>query len=81
MTEHADVRRLRHVADGHRDFQLAGPGNGKRHEQVPGQVDRLWVLDVKGQRLVVDATYSPDTTQADRDEHERIVQSLRFVAP
>ena len=69
-------------SDGYRDFQgWLGHGKGNRHEQVPGQTDRLWVLDVKGQRLMVDATYSPDTSQADRDELERVVQSLRFVAP
>lgn len=69
-------------SEGHRDFNSwLGNGMGNRYEQVPGQVDRLWVLDLKGQRLVVDATYSPDTTQLDRDEEGRIVESLRFVAP
>jgi hypothetical protein len=56
-------------------------GVGYRYEEVPGQVDQLWVLDVNGQRLVVDATYSPDTTQGDRAELEQVVQSLRFRAP
>jgi hypothetical protein len=65
--------------DGNRNFESwLGNGMGNRYEQVPGQVDRLWVLDVKGQRLVVDATYSPDTTQADRDQLEQVVESLRF---
>ena len=54
---------------------------GNRYEQVPGQVDRLWVLDVHGQRLIVDATYSPDTPQADRAELTQVVESLRFVSP
>jgi hypothetical protein len=68
--------------DGARDFQgWLGNGKGNRYEQVPAQVDRLWVLDVKGQRLVVDATYSPDTTTADRAELASIVASLRFAAP
>jgi hypothetical protein len=67
---------------GYRDFQgWLGNGTGNRHEQVPGQVDRLWVLDVKGQRLVVDATYSPDTTFADRNQLQKVVESLRFDAP
>jgi len=67
---------------GSHDFQgWLGNGMGNRYEQVPGQVDRLWVLDVKGQRLVVDATYSPDTTPADRAELASVVASLRFVAP
>jgi hypothetical protein len=35
--------------DGSHDFQgWLGNGMGNRYEQVPGQVDRLWVLDVKG---------------------------------
>jgi hypothetical protein len=58
-----------------------GNGMGGRYEEVPGQVDRVWVLDVRGQRLVVDATYSPDTSQADRTQLEQIVESLRFDAP
>ena len=68
-------------SEGHRDFNSwLGNGMGNRYEQVPGQVDRLWVLDVNGQRLVVDATYSPDTTQADRNELAQVVASLRFAA-
>ncbi|HEY6057529.1 MAG TPA: hypothetical protein VIV06_05815 [Candidatus Limnocylindrales bacterium] len=69
-------------ASGSHDFQgWLGNGMGNRYAQVPGQVDRLWVLDVKGQRLVVDATYSPDTTPADRAELASVVASLRFDAP
>jgi hypothetical protein len=63
----------------HRDFlSWLGNGEGDRYEEVPGQVDQLWVLDVNGQRLVVDATYSPGTSQAERAELERLVDSLRF---
>jgi hypothetical protein len=66
----------------HRDFlSWLGNGEGDRYEEVPGQVDQLWVLDVNGQRLVVDAAYSPGTSQADRAELERLVDSLRFGAP
>ncbi len=69
-------------SNGHRDFvSWMGNGKGERYQQVAGQVDRLWVLDVSGQRLVIDATYSSDTTQADRDELEHVVESLRFGAP
>jgi hypothetical protein len=51
------------------------------YQQVAGQVDRLWVLDVDGQRLVIDATYSPDATDADRAEQGQVLESLRFGAP
>jgi hypothetical protein len=66
----------------HRNFNSwLGNGMGNRYQQVPGQVDRLWVIDVDGQRLVIDATYSADTTQAARDELESAVASLRFATP
>ena len=66
----------------HRNFHSwLGNGMGNRYEQVPGQIDRLWVLDVDGQRLVIDATYSPDTVQAHRDELASVVASLRFITP
>jgi hypothetical protein len=69
-------------SNGHRDFvSWLGDGLGERYQQVAGQVDRLWVLDVDGQRLLVDATYSPDTPKADRDELDRIANSLLFVDP
>lgn len=55
-------------------------GVGYRYEEVPGQVDQLWVLDVNGQRLVVDATYAPDTSQSQRAALEQVVDSLRFGA-
>jgi hypothetical protein len=67
--------------NGHGDFVSwhGNGGEGERWQQMAGQVDRLWVLDVNGQRLVVDANYSPDTTQAQRNEEDQIVHSLRFV--
>jgi hypothetical protein len=57
-----------------------GESGGDRYEQVPGQVDRLWVLSVNGKRLVVDATYSPGTSSGDQTELEQVVDSLRFGA-
>ena len=83
VTGDADFAGCDDPGNGHHDFVswLATDPDGERNEQVAGQVDRLWVLDVKGQRLVVDATYSPDTTSADRAELASVVASLRFVAP
>ncbi len=66
-------------SNGHKDFvSWFGNGEGERFQQVAGQVDMLWVLDVNGQRLLVDATYPPDTTDANRAELMGIVESLRF---
>jgi hypothetical protein len=55
-----------------------GSSQDDRYEEVPGEVDQLWVLEVNGQRLVVDATYSPDTSQADRRQLAQVVNSLQF---
>jgi hypothetical protein len=68
--------------NGHHDFvSWLGNGKGERYALVAGQVDRLWVLDVDGQSLLVDATYSPDATQALRDEETAIVASLQCGRP
>jgi hypothetical protein len=50
-----------------------------RNQQGPGQVDRLWILDVKGKRLVIDANYLPTATRADRAELDRVVHSIKFL--
>ena len=67
-------------SNGHKDFvSWFGNGEGERFQQDAGQIDMLWVLDVNGQRLLVDATYPPHTTGANRAELMRIVESLEFT--
>ena len=68
--------------NGHRDFVswfAHGSTQNDRYQQVPGQVDKLWILDVDGQRLVVDATYSPATQRTEREQLDRVVNSIHFV--
>lgn len=50
-----------------------------RYQQAPGQVDHLWILDVAGRRLVIDATYLPGTTGQEQTDLQQIVESIRFV--
>lgn len=50
-----------------------------RYQQAPGQVDRIWILDVDGERLVIDASYLPKATAEHRAELERVVRSIRFL--
>jgi hypothetical protein len=67
---------------GWRDFvSFLGVGGSERYQQLAKQIDRLWVLDVNGQRLVVDATYSPDATDAQKTELGQVAESLRFDEP
>ena len=45
-----------------------------------GQVDKVWILDVDGQRLVVDASYAPsETTRAQINTLTSMAKSLAFV--
>ena len=79
VTGDADFEGCDDPGNGHQDFvSWLGDGRGERYQQVPGQVDILWVLEVDGQRLVVDATYSPDSTDAEVAELLTVVESLRF---
>jgi hypothetical protein len=56
----------------------AGSWASVRYHQGPGQVDRLWILDVDGERLVVDAMYMPSTDANDREELWQVMESIRF---
>jgi hypothetical protein len=51
---------------------------GDRYQQGPGQVDLLWILDVEGHRLLIDATYMPAATQQDRVDLINVVDSIEF---
>lgn len=47
--------------------------------EQPNQRDRLWILDVHGERLVVVAQTFPNTSQRTRAQVESIVRSLRIT--
>lgn len=81
VTGNADFKGCDDPGNGHTDFVnwLSAGGEAESYQQVAGQVDRLWILHVNGQRLVVDATYRPDTTAAARTELGQIVQTLKFA--
>jgi hypothetical protein len=50
---------------------------GSKYTQ-PGQHELLWILDVDGVRLVIDAKYSPGNSAQDRAELLQIVESIRI---
>jgi hypothetical protein len=56
----------------------SGRGGGDRYQQGPGQLDRLWIIDVDGHRVVIDASDKPFATDAQREELLDIVRSIRF---
>ncbi len=53
---------------------------GSRGIYSDGQIDNLWILDVDGQRLVVNAAYGPTATTSEIDELTSMVKSLEFVS-
>ena len=68
--------------NGYRDFvSFLGVGGSERYQQFANQVDSLWVLDVNGRRLVVDATYSADATDGQKTELKQVTESLQFELP
>jgi len=82
------------IVGGHHGLyvELAGPpdlsrcdrnptlwGPGERGIYGNAQVDRLWILDVDGQRLVVDASHGPRSTTLERHKLTAMVDSLEFV--
>jgi hypothetical protein len=55
-----------------------GPTGSDRYQQASGQLDRLWILDVKGSRVVIDAFSMRSTDGASIDELLKVVESIRF---
>ncbi len=63
-------------------FGMDGPDVSPfRYHQDPGQIDKLWILDVEGKLVVIDIEYYAGTPQEVVDELEAIVNSITFEAP
>ena len=52
-----------------------------RYQQGAGQVDDLWILDVDGSIVIIDATYRPDSRLDLVDEMRAIAESATFELP
>lgn len=55
-----------------------GDDPGARTHQGPGQVDELWILDVDGSVVIIDAMYRPDTPAVVIEELRSIARSATF---
>lgn len=55
-----------------------GPGDGDRYQQGPGQLDRLWILDVDGSRLVIDGFSMVNSTPEDIEQLMSVIKSIKF---
>jgi hypothetical protein len=52
-----------------------------RTQQGPGQIDELWILDVDGAIVIIDAMARPDTSPALVEEMRSIAESATFDTP
>jgi hypothetical protein len=52
--------------------------SGERYHQGPGQIDKLWIVDVNGVVVVIDIAYYEGTPAAHVAELEAIVASITF---
>jgi hypothetical protein len=50
----------------------------ERNAQGPGQIDELWILDVNGSIVILDAAYSPATPADVVDELRTLAESATF---
>ena len=55
-----------------------GDDPGARYQQGPGQIDEIWVLDVDGSIVIIDASDRPDTRAEFIDEMRSIAESATF---
>ena len=77
LLENSDVR-------GCTDGQLTfGRSNDPYHlaSRIPGTVDRLWILDVRGIRMVAVVTTTPDDTQDTIADLIGIAESTTIIEP
>jgi len=49
-----------------------------RYHQGPGQIDKVWIVDVDGELVVLDIAYYAGTPKASVDEMDAIVNSISF---
>jgi hypothetical protein len=68
-----------HVADcDHGEFRTWADPYGCCRYLEAGQRDMLWIVDVDGHRLVIDAALGPKTTKKDRADRIQMVESIRI---
>lgn len=66
-------------ADGDGQFYFyAGPAEGGIYGWLPGQTFDWYIVDVDGERLIIDAFHYPDASAADLAAQRAVVESVQF---
>jgi len=60
-------------------FQVWQLPLGGNYEMAPGQHDRVWILDVDGQRIVISAIEAPGQSPQDKADVQGILDSIRLA--
>jgi hypothetical protein len=53
-------------------------GGGDRSFQGPGQIQESWIVDVEGERLLIEASYFPEITPENRAELQQVIESIQI---
>ena len=80
VPDYATGESLDECADGGHFMVLEGvdtPGDGY-WAQGPNQHHQLWILDVDGTRVVIGATWFPDTSAQDRADIDEMLSSIQI---
>lgn len=62
----------------HGEFRTWADPTGCCRYLESGQQDMLWIIDVNGDRLVIDAALGPQTTAQDRADRTEMVESIQI---
>lgn len=52
--------------------------SGTSREALDDEHDQVWILDVDGQRIIIDAFDFPTTSEADRAELDAVIDTVRI---
>jgi hypothetical protein len=62
-------------------YGLEGSSDNERNAQGAGQIDELWILDVNGSIVILDATHGPAAPAEVVEELRTLAESATFEAP
>ena len=52
---------------------------GRTRTHDPGEIDRIWILDVEGERILIDVLSVPGWQEVTGEPVDEVIDSLRFV--
>ena len=62
--------------DGH--YMAWHIGGADRSFQGPGQIQESWIVDVEGERLLIEASYFPEISPENRAELQQVIDSIQI---